>query len=115
MGADAWAGVVGQKAEVGACTRKSFGTRSRLICRYSRRERGSCRKGECAEEGCRRSPVLRSGILAMISFVRVVQRRSFLLDFGCVAEYGVEVGIASGEEKRRRGEEEKRKNRKGRR
>jgi hypothetical protein len=31
--------------------------------------------------------------MVMISFIRVVQRRSFLLDFGCVAEYGVEVGI----------------------
>jgi len=46
MGADAWAGVVGQKAEVGACTRKCFGTRSRLICRYLERKRDR----ECAEE-----------------------------------------------------------------
>jgi hypothetical protein len=41
--------------------------------------------------------------MAMISFVCAVQRRSFLLDFGCVAEHGVEVGmgIESGEEKKR--------------
>jgi hypothetical protein len=45
MGADAWAGVVGQKAEVGACTRKCFGTRSRLICRYLERKKGFVGKG----------------------------------------------------------------------
>jgi hypothetical protein len=39
--------------------------------------------------------------MAMISFACAVQRRSFLLDFGCVAEHGVEVGIESGEEKQR--------------
>ena len=45
--------------------------------------------------------MLRPGIMALISFVCAVQRRSFLLDFGCVAEHGVEVGIESGEEKKR--------------